>query len=506
MAEPGDPSQGLAIGSFVGEYRIESLLGEGGMGTVYAAVHPVIGKKVAVKVLSASVTQDRNAIERFVLEARSVNAIGHANIVDIFSFGQLPDHRHYFVMERLEGETLRARIDRQGRVSAVEALAPFRDVGRALAAAHRNQIIHRDLKPDNIMLAADETGRLSAKLLDFGVAKLLDTGAGSANSPKTRAGTVVGTPQYMAPEQCLGGALDARSDLYALGVVLYEALTGQLPFNGSTVVEIWQGHVGKPPPPLRDALPAGAPWSAELDALVMQLLAKNPSNRLQTAAQFCEAIDAIAPTLGAAPARKDRPPRLDAPLVPPTHSLMMTSPGGIAAPSADELARLAAAFEARIADVVTLDDVAAYGQPGQRSAVPQAGPLSASFGPVDVDLDMPEPSAAPHVPGLSAPHVPGLSAPHVPGLSAPSPVRPSVPTRAAAVAEEARYAPPSAPEVSLELGLDTVEPARPRRIPTGPQRPVARPAPTPSGSSTWLIVVGVIVLAAGVAALMLVYR
>ncbi len=495
MAEPGDPSQGLAIGSFVGEYRIEALLGEGGMGTVYAAVHPVIGKKVAVKVLAAAVTQDRNAIERFVLEARSVNAIGHANIVDIFSFGQLPDHRHYFVMERLEGETLRARIDRLGPVSAVAALAPFRDVGRALAAAHRNQIIHRDLKPDNIMLAADEKGGLSAKLLDFGVAKLLDTGAGSVRSPKTRAGTVVGTPQYMAPEQCLGGAVDARSDLYALGVVLFEALTGHLPFDGSTVVEIWQGHVGKLPPPLRGSMPPGSAWSDELEALVMQLLAKSPSNRLQNAAQLCEAIDAIAPTLGATPARRDRPPRLDAPLVPPTQAILMTCPGGVTAPSQDELARLAAAFEARIADVVTLDNVSVYLPPGE-GAARDAGPPSATFGPVDVDLDMPDPSAAPHVPGLSAPPPPAAPGPNAPSRAVPAPV-----------SEDARYAPPSAPEVSLELGLDTVAAPRPRRIPTAPPRPAARPAPAASaGSSTWLIVVGVLVVAAGVAALMLVYR
>ncbi len=456
MAEPRDPDSqgaGLSAGTLVGEYQIQSLLGEGGMGTVYAAVHPVIGKKVAIKVLSAGVTQDRSAVERFVLEARSVNAIAHPNIVDIFSFGQLPDRRHYFVMERLEGETLRARIARQGSLTAVEALQPFRDVGRALAAAHRSQVIHRDLKPDNIMLCPDEQRGLSAKLLDFGVAKLLDTGA-AMSIPKTRAGMVVGTPQYMAPEQCLGGAVDARSDLYSLGVVLFEALVGRLPFDGSTVVEIWQGHVGKPPPRLREVVPPGALCSIELESLVMQLLAKNPSNRLQSAAQFCEALDAVAPTLGAAPARKDRPPRLDAPLVPPRQSLMMTSPGGLAAPSQDELARLAAAFEARISDVVALDDASAPAAGG--------GPPAPAPGPPTL-----EPMVSPAAGASGAPP-----------------------------AEAARYEPPRAPEVSLELGVHDSRPRISRAAPRPAPRSLASP-PEPRGSLwTWLVLLGLVLVGA----------
>src|SRR5688500_9041951 len=212
------------------------------MGVVYAGTQPVIGKRVAIKVLSATASSHPALGRRFVEEARAVNRIGHPNIIDIFSFGQLDDGRLYFVMEYLDGETLADQLERGGS-SERELCRLLAQAADALEAAHAERIVHRDLKPENLWIARPRHGEPQLKVLDFGIAKLTEAGA----SGITATGAVIGTPYYMAPEQCMGESVDARADIYALGVILYRALTGKLPFTGASLAEIVSQHVVKPP-------------------------------------------------------------------------------------------------------------------------------------------------------------------------------------------------------------------------------------------------------------------
>jgi eukaryotic-like serine/threonine-protein kinase len=232
LAQPAtDETAELAAGTAIGEYVVEGKIGEGGMGVVYAATHPVIGKKAAIKVISHSLSRDTDAVQRFIQEARSVNTIRHINIVDVFAFGQLPDGRRYFVMEWLQGSSLAGRIA-GGPMPPFEAVEVLDQIADALEAAHEKGIVHRDLKPDNIFLVDVRGGRQLVKLLDFGIAKLMDEG-GVIN--RTRTGMMMGTPGYMSPEQARGVRVDHRTDVYALGAIAFELLTGKLPFDGESV-------------------------------------------------------------------------------------------------------------------------------------------------------------------------------------------------------------------------------------------------------------------------------
>jgi serine/threonine-protein kinase len=285
------PLTGLAPGTKVGEYQVSAQIGEGGMGTVYAGVHPVIGKKVAIKVLNAGLSQDLGVVQRFIQEARAVNQIGHRNIVDIFAFGQLPDGRHYFVMEFLSGRSLYARLGQQPPMAYDEAFSVLLDVCSALAAAHGEGIVHRDLKPDNIFITEAKTGEKMVKLLDFGIAKLLKQEEGLQ---RTRTGIAMGTPLYMAPEQCLGKGVDARTDVYALGVIMFEIFTGQLPFPGPSYIETVNGHLSKPPPEPREFV--DIPDS--LRALILSCMQKEPERRPQQVLDVRQRLIEIARELG----------------------------------------------------------------------------------------------------------------------------------------------------------------------------------------------------------------
>jgi serine/threonine-protein kinase len=262
----------LATGMMVGEYRIEGKLGEGGMGTVYGAVHPVIGKRAAVKVIKRDLCTSAESVERFVLEARAVNQIGHPNIVDVFAFGALPDGRSYFVMEWLRGESLADRL-RRGRVPFGEALEILEGVIRGLEAAHDKQIIHRDLKPDNVFLVEVRGERPLVKLLDFGIAKL--TGGEDQRMERTRTGAMIGTPQYISPEQARGLSVDARTDVYSLGVMAFEIVTGRPPFQAATAMDMISKHLNDPPPRASTINPVPAP----LDRVIHEMLDKDAANR-----------------------------------------------------------------------------------------------------------------------------------------------------------------------------------------------------------------------------------
>jgi serine/threonine-protein kinase len=263
----------LAEGQVVGEYHVVGKLGEGGMGAVYAAKHPVIGKKAAVKVISQELCTDPEAVERFVQEARAVNQIGHPNIVDAFNFGTLEDGRCYFVMEWLQGESLGDRL-RRGRMTMNEVLDVLEQICRALEAAHEKGIIHRDLKPDNIFLVGVKDDKPIVKLLDFGLAKL--TGEHEMQLQRTRSGVVMGTPLYISPEQARGKNVGTPTDIYALGVVAYEMVLGRAPFVADSAMDIISMHLHQQPPAPRMLWPE-VPGAIEV--MLMSMLDKDPAQR-----------------------------------------------------------------------------------------------------------------------------------------------------------------------------------------------------------------------------------
>jgi serine/threonine protein kinase len=272
------------IGRTVNNYEIQSLIGEGGMGAVYLARHPVIGRNAAIKVLHKEMAQNAALVTRFVNEARAVNALAHPNLIDIIDAGTMDDGTPYLMMEFLEGESLATRLERQGRIPLADALEIVNQVAEALEAVHRKDIVHRDLKPDNLFLLADDKypRGLKVKILDFGIAKLLGE---QTQSPKTQTGMVIGTPAYMSPEQCKGGAggIDRRSDIYALGVILFHMVCGRVPFQAEGTGEILGMHIYETvPSPLKFAptLPA------ELVSLILKALEKDPQNRFPSMAEM----------------------------------------------------------------------------------------------------------------------------------------------------------------------------------------------------------------------------
>src|SRR5262245_10029488 len=277
----------IDIGHTIGNYKITAKLGEGGMGVVYLAEHPVIGKKVAMKAIHPELSRNSDVVSRFVTEAKAVNQIGHEHIVDIADFGNTADGEFYFVMEYLQGESLSDRLRREHRLDATSALSITGQIADALNASHEQGIIHRDLKPENIFLCNNRgPGRDFVKVLDFGLAKL--TLSDQKVSHKTRTGSVMGTPYYMSPEQCEGKIeIDHRADIYSLGVLLFEMLTGKVPFGGDGYGEIIVKHVTMPPPSVRsinEELPEA------VDLILYRALAKDRNQRFQTMADFEEAL------------------------------------------------------------------------------------------------------------------------------------------------------------------------------------------------------------------------
>jgi serine/threonine-protein kinase len=283
----------LAPGTMVGEYLIEAKLGQGSFGAVYRAHHPVICKAAAVKVLSRHWSSNPQVVARFIDEARAVNHIRHRNIIDIFAFGALPDGRQYYVMELLDGKPFDEFLHEKGRLSPETALPLLRAVARALDAAHAHGIVHRDLKPENVFLVFDEDGLVRPKLLDFGIAKLL----GDSTRENTRTGAPLGTPSYMSPEQCHGQPVDVRTDVYSLGVMAHLVLTGELPFEGDSVMNILVKHLSEPPPRMSERCPELPP---ALDAPVLHMLEKDPARRPASAGSAVEALTAAAVASGMA--------------------------------------------------------------------------------------------------------------------------------------------------------------------------------------------------------------
>ncbi len=263
------------IGAVLGNYRVVRQLGAGAMGSVYLAEHALMGRKAAVKTIHPELASDPENIARFLTEARSVNDIRHPNIVEVTDFGQNED-RYYLIMELLEGETLADRLDRVGVLPPGTACHIGAQVAAALGSAHEHGFVHRDLKPQNIFLTAHPDYPDYVKVLDFGITKLI----GKSQSGRTQVGTILGTPHYMSPEQCMSDpSVDPRSDIYALGVVLYEMVTGTVPFSAETFAGLIMAHVSETPLPPAELNP-DVPKA--LGVLIMRALEKAPEARWPT--------------------------------------------------------------------------------------------------------------------------------------------------------------------------------------------------------------------------------
>jgi eukaryotic-like serine/threonine-protein kinase len=278
-----------------GRYRVLRVIGEGGMGIVYEGEHTLIERRVAIKVLREDFCRRPDAVERFRREAKSASRIGHPNIVDVLDFGETPTGASYFVMEMLDGQDLADLLARTGALNPTRAVSIVHQCCHALAAAHDKGIVHRDLKPENILLIERDNSRDFVKIVDFGVAKMseldlqLDSSLGS-RSKLTRTGVVFGTPEYMSPEQANGLIPDHRVDVYALGVTLFELLTGRVPFEGESFMSVLSKHANKPVPALCDIDPSLA-VSLELESVLSCALRKDRDDRFQSMQEMAAALE-----------------------------------------------------------------------------------------------------------------------------------------------------------------------------------------------------------------------
>ncbi|HWP44335.1 MAG TPA: serine/threonine-protein kinase, partial [Blastocatellia bacterium] len=269
------------------KYRLEEKIGAGGMGKVYRATHIQMDHTVAIKILDPRLSSDHRALERFRQEAHAAAFIKHPNVVGVTDFGVTKATGiAYLVMEFLEGVELREKIHHEKQLDFEESFIIVHQVCLALNAAHTKGIIHRDLKPDNIWLIKSEDGIERVKVLDFGIAKLKTP---DVSTRLTQQGMVIGTPQYMSPEQCRGEELDARSDIYSLGVIIYEMISGQVPFDASSPMAIVLKHTSDAPPPLSEFRPD---VPAPIEKMVMRALSKDPKDRQQSAAEIAQQFEA----------------------------------------------------------------------------------------------------------------------------------------------------------------------------------------------------------------------
>ncbi|HWX42932.1 MAG TPA: serine/threonine-protein kinase, partial [Blastocatellia bacterium] len=292
-----DQSDGLVGTLLDDKYRLDEKIGEGGMGTVYRGTHVQMEHTIAVKILHQHLASDHTALERFRREARAAAQIRHPNAVSVTDFGVTKDSGiAYLVMEFLEGNDLRIKINRDKQLDYYEALIIMNQVCAAVYAAHNKGIIHRDLKPDNIWLVQSDKALEMVKVLDFGIAKL-KTSSDKATS-LTQHGMIVGTPYYMSPEQCRGEDLDPRSDVYSLGVILYQLLTGRVPFDGESPIAVVLKHNTEKPRPLRAYRPDMPP---EIEGVVLRALAKKKEDRQETAIQLAQEFEAALDASGIQP-------------------------------------------------------------------------------------------------------------------------------------------------------------------------------------------------------------
>jgi serine/threonine protein kinase len=287
-----DPLIGKSVDN--GEYRIVERIGTGGMGSVYKAEQPSMNRMVAVKVLHKKFAERDDLVSRFRREARAMSQLSHPNTARVYKFGELDDGSSYFVMDYMEGKNLAHAVREQGPMAFERAINIMVQVCGALDEAHRAGIIHRDLKPENIFLTNQAGTADFPKVLDFGLAKVSEKQMGRGSMMVTQQGMVFGTPEFMSPEQTQGEKLDRRSDIYSLGLILYELLTGKLPFEATKPLEIMKAHVQEPPIPLSERVD-GLSFPAQLDQVLEKSLRKRPDDRYPDAVAFALALKECLP-------------------------------------------------------------------------------------------------------------------------------------------------------------------------------------------------------------------
>jgi len=282
-----DPLIGKQVDN--GEFTVVDRIGSGGMGSVYKAEQPSMNRMVAIKVLHPRFVTRDDLVARFRREARAMSQLSHPNTARVYKYGALDDGSVYFVMDYLEGRNLAAEVRENGPMEPQRAVRIMAQVCGALEEAHKAGIVHRDLKPENVFLTSQGGTTDFPKVLDFGLAKMSEKQMGNGSMMFTQQGMVFGTPEFMSPEQAQGEALDNRSDIYSLALILYELITGKLPFDAKTPLDIMKAHVREAPIPLSERIP-GRPFWPELEAVISQALAKEPADRFESAAQFGEAL------------------------------------------------------------------------------------------------------------------------------------------------------------------------------------------------------------------------
>jgi eukaryotic-like serine/threonine-protein kinase len=272
-----------------GEYVIVDRIGSGGMGSVYKADQPSMNRLVAIKVLHSRFANRDDLVARFRREARAMSQLSHPNTARVYKYGELDDGAVYFVMDYLEGRNLAHEVRERGPMEPDRAINIMVQVCGALEEAHRAGIVHRDLKPENVFLTTQGGTADFPKVLDFGLAKMSEKQMGRGSMMFTQQGMVFGTPEFMSPEQAQGETIDARSDIYSLALILYELLTGKLPFDAKSPLDIMKAHVKDAPIPLSDRIP-GKTFAPELDAVIRKALSKKPDDRYATAVDFADAL------------------------------------------------------------------------------------------------------------------------------------------------------------------------------------------------------------------------
>jgi eukaryotic-like serine/threonine-protein kinase len=290
--KPQDPFIGRDI--LDGQFQIVQKIGAGGMGTVYKALQPEMSRMVAVKILHPKLTARKDIASRFRREARALSHLTHPNTVRVLMYGELDDGPLYIVMEYLEGKNLNQLVRLEGHLQAKRVVPMLVQAASALDEAHKAGIIHRDLKPENIFVCKQGGLVDFVKVLDFGLAKVTQREMRPGSVMLTQEGMIFGTPEFMSPEQAQGVSLTAASDIYSLAVILYEALTGKLPFEAKTPMEYLQMHVSAPPIPLAER-GAGGPFPPGLWPVLEKAMAKDPAHRYQTCLEFGDALLAACP-------------------------------------------------------------------------------------------------------------------------------------------------------------------------------------------------------------------
>lgn len=438
-----------------GKYRIERRIGRGGSGTVYRARHLLIHRTVAVKVLSLQLVADEDALARFRREATMAGQLKHVNIVSVTDFGITPDGVAYLVMDFIEGRSLRRILDTETTIAPERIVRWMKAVCSAVHAAHRKGIIHRDLKPDNVMIELVDEEEIP-RVLDFGIAKLMDAFAGG-NDFNTETGSVMGTPHDMSPEQCEGKPLDPRSDIYSLGTLVYELLTGNVPFPGKVTTTVMMQQVTATPRPLRDWRP-DLPEAVEL--CVMRALSKNPAARQSTALDFALELEAALAS-STAGASSDR--WLEAATDEPANSLSSEPATDFrvqlqqAAAAALPLPPVAAATPKPVADLPLATVAAADAHAGTDSL--HAAEQRAATAKLALEQNPPaaeSPEGKAHESNAALPALPAAEAvPNAASVSLPEAAPPSVTTEAT----PHPVAPPAAPTMVTEQRRGITQPA-----------------------------------------------